>query len=141
MPGGPGGPRPPMPQLHLRRSGPLVPTLVILAIIIVLVSVAAQWWTEVLWFDSVGFTKVFWIELSTKIGLFVVCGLFTAVVVASSLLIGYRTRPVYPPAPGGPENPAPLSRPARPAAPLGYGRRPSGAGLFCRIGRRKPVAD
>ncbi len=86
-----------MPQLHLRRSGPLVPTLVILAIIIVLVSVAAQWWTEVLWFDSVGFTKVFWIELSTKIGLFVVCGLFTAVVVASSLLIGYRTRPVYPP--------------------------------------------
>jgi len=97
MQGGPGGPRPPMPQLHLRRSGPLLPTLVILAIIIVLVSVAAQWWTEVLWFDSVGFTKVFWIELSTKVGLFVVCGLLTAVVVASSLLIGYRTRPVYPP--------------------------------------------
>ena len=86
-----------MPQLHLRRSGPLLPTLVILVIIIVIVSVAAQWWTEVLWFNSVGFTKVFWIELSTKVGLFVVCGLLTAVVVASSLLIGYRTRPVYPP--------------------------------------------
>src|SRR5665647_2858748 len=34
---------------------------------------------------------------ATEIGLFVVCGLLTAVVVASSLLIGYRTRPVYPP--------------------------------------------
>ncbi|MHB8273698.1 MAG: UPF0182 family membrane protein [Dermatophilaceae bacterium] len=97
MPGGPGGPRPPMPQFRLRRSGPLVPTLAILGIIIVLVTIAAQWWTEVLWFDSVGFTTVFWVELTTKIGLFVACGLLTAAIVASSLLIGYRTRPVYPP--------------------------------------------
>ncbi|HZW43552.1 MAG TPA: UPF0182 family protein, partial [Dermatophilaceae bacterium] len=86
-----------MPQLHLRRSGPLIPTLAVLAIIIVLLSVTAQWWTEVLWFDSVGFTSVFWTELFTKVGLFVVGGLITAVVVASSLLVGYRTRPVYPP--------------------------------------------
>ena len=73
-----------MPQLHLRRSGPLLPTLAILAIIIVLVSITAQWWTEVLWFDSVGFTKVFWIELTTKIGLFVVCGLLTACLLYTS---------------------------------------------------------
>ncbi|HZJ06732.1 MAG TPA: UPF0182 family protein, partial [Nocardioidaceae bacterium] len=86
-----------MPQFRLRRSGPLLPTLAILAIIVVLVSVTAQWWTEVLWFDSVGFTSVFWTELITKVGLFVVGGLITAVVVASSLLVGYRTRPVYPP--------------------------------------------
>ncbi|MHB8187406.1 MAG: UPF0182 family protein [Dermatophilaceae bacterium] len=86
-----------MPQFRLRRSGPLVPTLAILGIIIVLVTIAAQWWTEVLWFDSVGFTTVFWVELTTKIGLFVACGLLTAAIVASSLLIGYRTRPVYPP--------------------------------------------
>ena len=97
MPGGPGGPRPPMPQLHLRRNGPLAPTLAVLAVIIVVVTIASQMWTDVLWFDSVGFTKVFWVELTTKIGLFVVCGLLTAAIVASSLLIGYRTRPVYPP--------------------------------------------
>ena len=86
-----------MPQFRLRRNGPLAPTLAILGIIIVLVTIAAQWWTEVLWFDSVGFTSVFWIELTTKIGLFVACALVTAAIVASSLLIGYRTRPVYPP--------------------------------------------
>jgi hypothetical protein len=51
----------------------------------------------VLWYQSVGYTAVFWVQLWTKIGLFVVCGLFTAAVVTSSLLIGYRTRPVYPP--------------------------------------------
>jgi uncharacterized membrane protein (UPF0182 family) len=86
-----------MPQFALRRRGPLVPTLAILGIIILVVSIAAQLWTEVLWFDSVGFTTVFRVELFTKIGLFVGCGLLTATVVASSMLIGYRTRPVYPP--------------------------------------------
>lgn len=86
-----------MPRLALRRRGPLAPTLAILAIIIVAVTLVAQLWTEVLWFDSVGFTKVFWVELLTKTGLFVVCGVLTTVLVASSMLIGYRTRPVYPP--------------------------------------------
>ena len=86
-----------MPQLRLRRSGPLAPTLAILAVIIVVVTLSAQLWTEVLWFDSIGFTKVFWVEQATKIGLFLVSALITAAVVASSLLIGYRTRPVYPP--------------------------------------------
>jgi hypothetical protein len=86
-----------MPQFRLRNRGPLVPTLVILGVIVLAVTLAATVWTDVLWFDSVGFTKVFWVELWTKIGLFVACALFTAAVVASSLLIGYRTRPVYPP--------------------------------------------
>jgi len=86
-----------MPQFQLRRRGPLVPTLIILAVIVLAVTLAATVWTDVLWFDSVGFTKVFWVETLTKAGLFVVCGLITASVVASSLLVGYRTRPVYPP--------------------------------------------
>jgi uncharacterized membrane protein (UPF0182 family) len=86
-----------MPQFSLRRRGPLVPTLVILGVLILGITLAASLWTDVLWFDSVGFTKVFWVELWTKIGLFVVCGAITSAIVASSLLIGYRTRPVYPP--------------------------------------------
>ena len=94
---GPAGPRPPMPQFGLRRRGPLAPTLVILGVIVLLITLAAQLWTEVLWYDSVGFTTVFRVELFTKVGLFAVCGLLTAAIVASSMLIGYRTRPVYPP--------------------------------------------
>jgi uncharacterized protein len=85
-----------MPQFS-RPKGPLVPTLAVLAVLILVVTWTASVWTDVLWFDSVGFTKVFWVELWTKIGLFVVCGAITGAVVASSLLIGYRTRPVYPP--------------------------------------------
>jgi uncharacterized membrane protein (UPF0182 family) len=94
--GGPAGTRPPLPQFS-RPRGPLVLTLIILAVLLLVITMGAGLWTDVLWFDSVGFTKVFWVELGTKLGLFVVCGLITAAVVASSLLVGYRTRPVYPP--------------------------------------------
>jgi len=81
----------------MRRSGPLAPTLAILGVLVVVVTIAAQLWTEVLWFDSVDFTGVFWVEQLTKLGLFAVGVLIVAAIVASSMLIGYRTRPVYPP--------------------------------------------
>ena len=61
------------------------------------VSITASLWTEVLWFDSVGYEGVFVTQLTTKILLFVVGFVLTAGVVASSLLIAYRTRPVYAP--------------------------------------------
>ena len=49
------------------RRGPLVPTIAILVAVIVLVAILAQLWTEVLWFDSVGFATVFRVELITKV--------------------------------------------------------------------------
>ena len=71
----------------------------------------AQLWTEVLWFDSVGFAAVFGTELVTKV----------AAVrrrrparpprsSASSLVIGYRTRPIYAPVVRGAAEPRPLPR-------------------------------
>ncbi|GAA4719925.1 UPF0182 family protein [Pedococcus ginsenosidimutans] len=61
------------------------------------VSIASSLWTEVLWFDSVGYESVFTTQLTTKILLFVVGFVITAALVASSLLIAYRTRPIYAP--------------------------------------------
>jgi len=66
-------------------------------VLIIVVLLVAQLWTEVLWFDSVGFERVFTTELTTKIVLFVLGGLLTAALVASSMVIAYRTRPVYAP--------------------------------------------
>jgi uncharacterized protein len=86
-----------MPSFRVRRPGPLGPTLAILVALVIAVTVGAQLWTEVLWFDSVGFERVFTTELTTKILLFAGGGLVTAGLVASSLVIGYRTRPVYAP--------------------------------------------
>jgi len=96
--GGSGGSgRPAAPPFRVRRPGPLGPTLAILVALVVLVLLASQLWTEVLWFDSIGFERVFTTELTTKILLFVGGGLVTAGLVASSLVIAYRQRPVYAP--------------------------------------------
>ncbi|WP_414695820.1 UPF0182 family protein [Oryzihumus sp.] len=96
--GGSGGSgRPASPPFRVRRPGPLGPTLAILVALVVLVILASQLWTEVLWFDSIGFERVFTTELTTKILLFVGGGLLTAGLVASSLVIAYRQRPVYAP--------------------------------------------
>ncbi len=65
--------------------------------VVVALSLVAQFWTEILWFDSVGFRSVFVTELGAKILLGVVGGIVTAAIVGSSLLIAYRTRPIYAP--------------------------------------------
>jgi hypothetical protein len=77
--------------------GPIIPTIAILVALAVIISLASSLWTEVLWYDSVGYEGVFVTELTTKILLFTVGFVLTAALVASSLVIGYRTRPVYAP--------------------------------------------
>ena len=82
-----------------RRRGPLVPTLLVLVVLAIALTIAAQIWTEVLWFDSVSFRSVFTTELGAKLLLGIVGGLITTGVVASSLVIAFRTRPIYVPSP------------------------------------------
>ena len=80
-----------------RRRGALLPTIVILVVLIVLVLIAAQFWTDLLWYQSVGYTRVFTTQLFVKVLLFVVGGLVAGGAVFSSLIIAFRTRPVYAP--------------------------------------------
>jgi uncharacterized membrane protein (UPF0182 family) len=74
-----------------------VPTLVVLVVLAFVASMAASLWTEVLWFDSVGFRGVFVTQLTTKILLFTIAFVITAALVAASLTLAYRTRPIYAP--------------------------------------------
>jgi len=85
------------PATRERRRSPLITTLLVLVVAGVAVSLLAQFWTEVLWFDSVSFRSVFLTELGAKVLLGVLGGLLTAGVVGSSLVIAYRTRPIYAP--------------------------------------------
>ena len=80
-----------------RRRGPLGPTIAILVALGFFGSLAASVWSDVLWFDSLGFRTVFVTELTTKILLFTVGAVLTGALVASSLVIGYRSLPVYAP--------------------------------------------
>ena len=80
-----------------RRRGPLVPTLLALVGLGIVLSIVAQFWNEVLWFDSVQLRSVFTTELGAKLLLGIVGGIITAAIVGSSLIIAYRSRPIYAP--------------------------------------------
>ena len=78
-----------------RRRGPLGTTLLVVLGVVVVGGILADVLTDVWWYDSVGFRGVFVKELTTKLGIFVAAALITGGVVASSLVIAYRTRPLY----------------------------------------------
>ena len=75
-----------------RRSA-ILPTLVVVAILIVGFAVFTSIWTERLWFKSFDYSNVFTKMLTTRIALFVGFGLLMATAVAASAAIAYRLRP------------------------------------------------
>src|SRR4051794_14900523 len=78
---------------------PLVTALVVAGVLVVVLGIAAQFWTEVLWYQSVSFSSVFSTQIVTKVLLGVIGGLLTAAVVWSSIDVAYRNRPIYAPSP------------------------------------------
>jgi len=106
---------------------PLVTALVVAGALVVVLAIAAQFWTEVLWYQSVSFSSVFTTQLVTKVVLGVVGGLLTAGVVWSSIHVAYRTRPIYAPSPDTQamehyrQLVEPMRRTATVAAPLAVG--------------------
>ena len=65
-------PRPAAAATPPRRPRALITTAIILVVGFMLLSGFASFWTERLWFDSVGYTGVFTTLLLTKLGLFLV---------------------------------------------------------------------
>ena len=72
-------------------------TLFILGALAILISIVAQVWTEVMWYDSVGRRSVFTPQLAAQLLLGIGGGLIPAALVWSSLHLGYRMRPIYAP--------------------------------------------
>ncbi|GAA1758253.1 hypothetical protein GCM10009834_14690 [Streptomonospora arabica] len=89
----PGAPSARMP----RRSRLLAPVAVVVVVVIAGLLTAANFWTDYLWFDSVGYSTVFLTELRTRSLLFAVAGLLMAAAVGASMFFAYRSRPLAPP--------------------------------------------
>ena len=85
--------RPVMPPRTRGRA--LIPTLVILGLLLIGFSIFTGFYTDLLWFRSVGFTSVFTRTLGAKALLFFVAGLLFAAAVAANFVVAYRTRPAY----------------------------------------------
>lgn len=79
---------------ELRRRWWLV--LVVLAVLLLLFgSRLATLYTDILWFNSIGFVDVFWNLLRTQAGLGIVAGLVMFALVAANLLLAQRLAPAY----------------------------------------------
>ncbi|MFC0114098.1 UPF0182 family protein [Kibdelosporangium aridum] len=88
-----------LPKLS-RRSRIL---LTIAAVIVFLLIVGARLidtYVDWLWFGEVGFRSVFTTQILTRIGLFFSVAIFVGGLLAISLIIAYRTRPVFVPVSG-----------------------------------------
>src|ERR1700722_15813361 len=79
----------------------VIPTVIIIAVAAIFISVAAGIWTDFLWYSSVGQTRVFSTTYGTKWLLFLIAALFMIVAIGANLVIAYRNRPQTPPS--GPE--------------------------------------
>ncbi|PZU50993.1 MAG: hypothetical protein DI571_00185, partial [Arsenicicoccus sp.] len=74
--------------------------LVVLALLS-LIGWGATLWTDLLWFESVGFRQVLVTRLLTQVGLFLLAAILTSLIVWSGLWLAWRHRPIY--APSTPE--------------------------------------
>jgi len=69
----------------------------VLGVLVVLLLILARVWTEVLWFDQLGYLQVLRTEWVTRSLLFTTGFLVMAGAVAVCLRVAYRSRPVYAP--------------------------------------------
>ena len=81
-----------------RRVG-LIAIVVAVIALVALFGVGIDLWTDVLWYQSVGFSSVFWTRLTAGVGLFAGAGLLAGVVLFGNLWLARRLSP--PPEPGG----------------------------------------
>ena len=66
-------------------------------VVVLLLSGLASVWTDVLWFDQLGFVDVYRTEMLAETGLFLVAALLMGGAVFASIAVAYRSRPIYAP--------------------------------------------
>nr|WP_231747655.1 UPF0182 family protein [Auraticoccus cholistanensis] len=73
----------------------MLPTVAVMATLVVLFTLFSGIWTDRLWYQSLGYSTVFSTQLFTRLGLFVVFGLVMALVVVGNIALAYRLRPRF----------------------------------------------
>ncbi|MBW3640022.1 MAG: UPF0182 family protein [Actinobacteria bacterium] len=75
----------------------LGPVLAVLGVLLLVGGVGVSLYTDLLWFQSVGFTTVFTTVITTRLMLFALFGLLMALLVGANIAIAYRMRPPFRP--------------------------------------------
>ncbi|MFM8926777.1 MAG: UPF0182 family protein, partial [Rhodoluna sp.] len=79
----------------LRKRAPLVISLGIVVLLGIILVSASGFYTDVLWFDQLGFLNVFTTQLWAQAMVFVVASVLSALLVWLNLYLAWRSRPVY----------------------------------------------
>jgi len=90
-----GAPRTPVPDTGPRRRGILLPLILTLGALVFGFLIFAGFYTDVLWFQSVGKTSVFSTTILTRLAIFVVAAAVMIVIVGGSMYLAWRVRPVF----------------------------------------------
>jgi len=78
-----------------RRGRTLLWTLIVLGLVALTAVLFSGFYTDLLWYRSVGGSDVFWTQLTTRLALLVVFGFVMAFIVGFNMWLAYRTRPVF----------------------------------------------
>ncbi|MCT1590063.1 UPF0182 family membrane protein, partial [Kocuria palustris] len=77
-----------------RRNGALLPTVIIVVALIAAFVAFTQVYTEILWFDQLGYLNVFATQNIARAGLFLVAAALVAALLWISMRVAYRSRPI-----------------------------------------------
>ncbi|HEY0127147.1 MAG TPA: UPF0182 family protein, partial [Blastococcus sp.] len=87
--------RPPVPVPTLSRRAKLVlGAVAVLLVLFTAIGTLTNVYVDYLWFDETNYTEVFWTEIQTRALLFAVAGVATGGLVALSIHLAYRFRPM-----------------------------------------------
>ncbi|NBR64625.1 MAG: UPF0182 family protein [Micrococcales bacterium] len=82
-------------QVNIRKRTPLVISLGIVAILAIALISSSGVYTDVLWFDQLGYLSVFTTQIWAQALVLVVSALFAGLVVWVNLYLAWRLRPIY----------------------------------------------
>ena len=78
-----------------RARGPLLPTILVLALVVIAFLIFASFYTDWLWYKSIDYASVFTTRLQTQLTMFFVFGLITGGAVVLNAWLAYRFRPPF----------------------------------------------
>mgnify|MGYP002133350856 CR=1 FL=1 len=82
-------------NVSLRRRAPLMISIGIIAVLAIILTSASGVYTDVLWFDQLGYLKVFTTQIQAQVSIFFVTALVSGIIVWGNIYLAWRSRPVY----------------------------------------------
>ena len=82
-------------QVNIRKRAPLVISLAIVALLAIALISASGVYTDVLWFDQLGYLSVFTTQIWAQALVFIASALFAGLMVWANIFIAWRLRPIY----------------------------------------------